>query len=510
MPVDDLNPQYENKQYEFRQMRDTIAGPSNVKRSGALYLPIPAAMYQGASSQPPTGVSYDQNDLKNDTFNIVANAPWRHNIAAYSSFLQRARFPDMTSLLLMGLTGIAIKKKPEVKLPSSISYLEDAATKDGKTLAELFNFCVGEVLSVGRVSLLLEVDSDNNRFFINTYSAESFINWKTGFSNMEKSTEVATLAVFQEQCAAKDADEFTTSEDDLCQLVLRDEAQVLNEETDEFELHFVYSVQRYLDGGALSDPITPMIRGNTIPFVPLVTVNAENVGFDIGNCPLIGVSDIAISIYQKDADMSNAEFLTCNPMLVTKGVADDLDSEGCPTGAPSFPIGSNVTMNLPDTESDAFYVEPKSNCLQHMIARIQDLKDEAVQYGSAILSTEKNASEAAETVRLRQAGNSSSLRTVIKQVGEGIEQILQYAYMWEKNSVQESEELEFDPHLELTEATLSAPEMKEFLNAVNNKKISHKSYLKNMKSGGVKLEGETIEEEINLIQNEKPTLDDGL
>ncbi|MCH9735859.1 MAG: DUF4055 domain-containing protein [Actinomycetia bacterium] len=508
MPVEDLHPQYENKQYEFRQMRDTISGPSSVKRSGALYLPIPAAMYE-VSSQPQTGISYDQNDLKNGQANIISNAPWRHNIPAYSSYLQRSRFPDMTSLLLMGLTGIAIKKKPEIKLPTNIKYMEESATKDGKTLTELFNFCVKEVLSVGRISLLLEIDKKSNKFFINTYSAESFINWKTSSSGMEKSTEVASLAVFQEQCASSDADEFTTSEDSLCQLVLREEGLVpdVNSE-DGFSEGLAYNVQRYIDSKPVTDPIFPSIRGKTIPFVPLVTVNSENVGFDVGNCPLIGVSDIAISIYQKDADMSNSEFLTCNPMLVTIGLSDEMDENGNPTGSPSFPVGSNITMNLPDTESDAKYIEPQSNCLQHMITRIQDLKDEAVQYGAAILSTEKNSSEAAETVRLRQSGNSSSLRTVIKQVGEGIEQILQYAYMWDKNSVSESTELEFLPNLELTESRLSSQEITALLQSMMNKGISRESYLMNLREGGIKLSGETTEEEISKIDNQRPMIDE--
>lgn len=509
MPVEDLHPQYTNKQYEFRQMRDTIDGMSSIKRSGALYLPIPTAMYNNSSSQPETGISYDQNDIKNDVFNIISNAPWRHNIPAYSSYLQRARFPDMTALLLTGLTGIAIKKDPEIKLPTNIKYLEENATKDGKTLVELFQFCVNEVLAVGRVSLLLEVDPDSSKFFINTYSAESFINWKIGFSGMEKSTEVARLAVFQEGCDKPDQDEFSHT-DNICQVVLRDTILVDDEENPEAEpqIEFAYNVQRYLDGSPTSSAVVPTMRGTPLAFVPLVTANAENVGFNIGNCPLIGVSDIAISIYQKDADMSNAEFLTCNPMLVTTGVTEELDANGCPTGGASFPIGSNVTLNLPDSESQAFYVEPTSSCLNHMVERKKDLMNEASKYGAAILSSDKNSAEAAETVKLRQSGNSSSLRAAIQSVGQAVEQILQYAYMWDKNSAKESTELEFVPNLELTEASLSAQEITAFTNALLNKAISHETYLLNVKTGGVKLAGETPEAEIALIANAAPLLDD--
>lgn len=508
MPVSDLHPQYENKQYELRQMRDSIEGPSSIKRAGALYLPIPSAMYSAGDSQPQTGILIDQNNLKNNRANLISNAPWSHNIPAYSSYLQRARFPDITALLSMGLTGIAIKKDPETELKGVLSYLEESATKDGRSLKELFYYCVNEVVSVGRISLLLEVDEISGGLYINTYSAESFINWKKGYSGMEKSTEVAKLAVFEEPCDAEDADEFTTSQEDICHLVLRNKTSVYDEELkEEISLDY-YNVQRYIDDSPIEEAVIPVLRGVPIPFVPLVTINAYGVGLDMGNCPLIGVSDIAISIYQKDADTSNAEFLTCNPMLVTTGVQEGNDQNGNPIPAASFPIGSNVTLNLPDTESTAFYVEPASNCLSHMMLRIQDLKEEAVQYGASILSSENKTSEAAETVRLRQSGNSSSLRTIIQSVGEGIEQILQYAYMWEKNSRLESKEIVFRPNLELTESTLPPQEMTALLQSFLNKAISHETLLLNYKKGGIKLSSETIEEEITSINNAKPLLDE--
>lgn len=498
MPVQDLHPQYENKQYEFRQMRDTVAGTSSVKRSGSLYLPVPAAMYEASVHQPPTGYSCDDNDLKNGNIGLINNAPWNHSNPAYSSYVQRARFPDITALSLRGLTGIAIKKDIEIELPSQISYLEKNATRDGKTISELFAFSVQEVLTTGRISFLLEIDEVNSKFFINTYSAESFINWRSGASSLNKSNEIARLAVFQEKCCDDDADEFS-HEDVDCHLVLRDVGII------EEEFASVYSIQKYIDGEQ-GDLITPLLRGNPFPFPPLVTANADSVGFSIGPCPLIGISDIAISIYQKDADMSNSEFLTCNPMLVTTGVQDRVDENGCAIPSTSFPIGSNVTMNLPDSDSNAFYVEPNSNCLNHMNNRIQALRDEAVQYGAAILTSDKKSSEAAETVKMRQAGNSSSLRTIIKNVADAIEQILQYAYMWETNTLEETDQIVVSPNLELVESALTPQELTALLNSYLNRAISHETFLKNFKNGGFKLSTDSVEEEKTLIENSVPNL----
>lgn len=473
-------------------MRDTLLGPSNVKRSASLYLPIPTAMFVEAERQPPTGVSIDGNDIENKFTDIVSNAPWRHQIPAYQAFLQRARFPDITALIHRGLAGIATKEEPEIELPSIIEYLEDNATRDGKSLVELFNFMISEVLAVGKVEVLVDVDQTSNQLVLVPYVAESFVNWKSAIIEDKK---VITLSVLAEPIAKEDQDEFTHDtviSHNVGRMFVEVEGEVLQ----------AYNTQKFIDDEAKGPPVIPTLRGNTFPEIPLVIASVAGTGVDVEwTCPLVGVSDLSVSIYQKDADMSNSEFLTCNPMLVFSGVDGDSDE------LPNI-IGSSVTWALPDNLAKAYYVEPAGSCLSHMSTRIDNLFEEAVQYGVSVLGNNKSSGEAAETVKMRQAGNSSNLRTIIQSCAEALSDLLDICEMWEKNATVPSGEVEVKPNLELTEMTLTAQEQTALLQAWMNGAISHQSYLKNIKEAGIELDGDSVEEELDLIATSKPALDE--
>ena len=506
MAVEDKHPQYLNKEYEMRQMRDTVDGVTCVKRAGSLYLPIPNSMTEAAV--PPTGISnssgqngsFEGNAPKNE----IQEAPYKHDIEAYSAYVQRARFPDITSLLVRGMTGIATKIPAKINLPDNISYLEDRATRDGKNLNELYRWMLSETLTIGRVILLLDVDTTNNELVIVPYVAESFINWKTEIDG-DTGNEVLSLGVFEENAPAKDADEFS-HDTTPANLVLRNTADIKGADGVVVPSVEVYATQKYLDGKADVEVIIPTLRGKPFPFPPIVSCGVSGVSFDFGTTPIVGVSDIAISIYQKEADMSQAEFLTCNPMLVTTGVT--------PEDTPDI-VGSNVVWSLPDTESKAFYVEPKSNCLNHMRERIKDLMNESVQYGVAVLGSTSNTAEAADTIRMRQEGNSSNLRTIIQSCEEAINQILEYAYNWESNSQDgfpetesEDDDLGFGFHasLELAEMSLSPSEQQVLLQSYLNRAISHETFLLQLEKGGIELSSDDITEEINKISSADPTL----
>lgn len=494
MPVSDLHPQYRNKQYEVRQMRDTLEGPGNVKRSGALYLPIPASMYAKRDVQPPTGISYDGNYIENKYTNVVANAPWKHNIPAYQSYLQRARFPDITALIHRGLSGVATKKDPEIILTPQIEYLREKATRDDKSLIEVFRMMVNEVLGAGRVGLLVDVNQSTNQLVLVVYCAEAITNWKMAQIDGDDRFKMVVLS---EPCHSDD-DEFSHEleiEYKVCRVFL-DGKDVNGMET---EVQ-IYNVQDYENDSADQEIAIPLLRGIPYDEIPLVIASSDGTGVRTWTCPLIGVSDIAISIYQKDADMSNSEFITCNPMLVFTGV----DSENDET--PDI-IGSCVTWSLPDPLSKAFYVEPASTCLAHMANRISSLMDEAIKYGVSILGNGNSKSESAETVKMRQAGNSSNLRSIIRSCGEALEDALEICQEWETNKKEIIEgSIAVIPSLELTEMNMTSQEQIALMQSWINGGISHESYLQRLLDAGFKLSGKDVEGELAIIEAEAPLM----
>lgn len=481
--------QYEHKEYEYRQLRDTAAGMSSVKRSGSLYLPIPNAMIV-ASNQPPAGLQASNgNNSSDNTTEILENAPWAHSIAPYSAYLQRARFPDIVATFLRGLVGIGTKTDPVIELPSQMMYLIDNATSNGLGLIKFFERALAENLLMGRYEWVVEpfqsTDGPSQFNFV-SYSAESFINWKTSTFN---GVEGLNLSVFQEDVSSQDNDEF--SNDTVIGHIV---SRLGDVETEEGFLTNVYSMQRYVEEEA--GPIkVPVFMGKTVDFIPQVVINALGVGPNITSSPLLGVSDIALSIYQKDADMSNSEYLTCNPMLVTSGVDND--------EVPSV-IGSAVAWNLPPSEAKAYYVEPKANCLDHMDSRIKALLDEAISYGAALLGSTGDGVKAAETVRMEQAASGATLKTTVEATGAGIELGLKMIARW--MGLDEGL-VSFKANIEFSEATLTPQEQTALLQSWLEKGISYDTYFNKFQEAGIIPGDRTIEEERALIQNSGPILD---
>ena len=470
--VDTKHPSWYAREYEMRQLRDCVEGMTKIKGSGPLYLPVPTAMIaqnELAAGQPDDSGNY--NEYYNSRAYLEARAPWQwYGNAPYSAYLQRARFPNIVAATLRGLVGIATKREPEVELPSQMEYLVDDASKDGMGLFDFYEKCLFEVLAMGRYSIVVDVCEDGALRFI-TYNTESFINWKDDHKG-------TYLAVFNEHGYSGEG--FSQDETELHRSL------EINEEG-------VYVSCTYVDGRKV-DEVEPSIFGQTLDNVPIVTIGTNKLCNEILTSPVLGISDIAISIYQKEADMANAEFITCSPMLVLTGV----DAED----APSI-IGSGVSYAIPSDTAKVFYVEPQSNCLSHLKERIIDLQQEAMMQGANLLGATKKSAESTETSRLRQEAAGSTLVSVVKTVGQGVEKALKIAAEW---MGADPDKVAFSPNLDFSEMRLTAQEQTALLQSWMNGGISHGVYLHNLKEAGIIPEQMEIEEVMGEIETAAPNM----
>lgn len=489
MPVDEKHPQYENREYEWRQLRDTNDGTTAIKRSGILYLPMPNAMLRKPKINIPEGIESDRGSKNTSPQNqLTTKAPWNHNNAAYSAYLQRARFPEITANCRRGLVGIATKKSSSINLPSSLQYLEGNATPDGLNLEDLYERIVSELLVTGRYELLVEPLQSNNTFTLITYNAESFVNWKQAFiDDMIR----PFIAVFEEKISANEKDRFTHEASTIQNALFILDDEGLTEIQGK-----VYAKQNFKDGVESGPLIIPTHMGKPSKTIPLTVITPMGLSFNVVASPLLGVSDIAISIYQKDADMSQSEFLTCNPMLVTSGV----DSDEVPDI-----IGSAVSWNFPNEQAKAYYVEPSSNCLAHMNERILALFNEAKIYGASLLSAEKKAAESAETERLRQASRGATLKEICNSAAEGINNAIKQIAEWQGLPV--NDEKFFEANLDFSEVNLSPQAMDNLLKSWMNGAISYETYFTNLQEGGVIPKDKKADDEMAQIESERPALD---
>lgn len=354
-----VDPSYEHPDYarsliDWGKVRDCILGESRIKAKKEIYLPRPG------------GMSGQYSD-------------------AYIGYLERAHFPQIAAYALQGALGVVITKTPEFLMPKELEYLKKDATKDGLSIKQLFLNITIEILTTGRVPLVVDVLPDTNQFKFVQYRAEDLINWKSGVIGSEKNL---TLAVLRESIPA------TT---DIFSHETRDVNRVLYID----KLSGIYGTKAYLNGKEISDVFSePSYMGVTLDELPLFIAGSINNDYDVQPTPLLSVANCSIQIYRKEADLSNSEFLSCNPTLIFTGVANDEE-------LPQV-VGSSVLVALPDPQARAYYTKTDTMALTHVKQHIDDLYEEAIRHGVAILDTRKGV-ESAEALRIRQATQSATI-----------------------------------------------------------------------------------------------------
>jgi hypothetical protein len=329
--VDTEHPDYTKVKKSWAKIRDCMDGEDVIKGKKETYLPR------------PSGMKGDYAD-------------------AYDGYIERAHFPLITSYALAGALGIVITKLPEFNVPPQLKYIIDNATKDNKSLSQLFLDIV-------------------------QYKAEDFVNWKTSVIEEEKDL---TLGVLKEARLIEE-DIFSHETEDVYRVLQLDKQGN-------------YETVLYDDSGLVDKTnVIPNLRGKTLKRIPLFLAGSINNSFDMQPIPLISVANCSVQIYRKEADLANSEYLSCNPTLCVVGATNDEDLPNV--------VGSSVMIVLPNEQARIFYTMTDTAALSHVKEHISDLYDEAIRHGVAILDTRKGV-EAAESLRIRQSTQSASVYSI--------------------------------------------------------------------------------------------------
>jgi hypothetical protein len=446
--------------YSRFQVRDCVKGSNSIKRQNEIYLPMPSGMM---NMQTPTSVA-QANSTQGSRSMSMTQMPWYHENPAYRAYLHRARFPDITGAIMRGLTGIITKVRPEFKLTPPVQSLEDDATICNKSLVEMYGYAIGEVMQVGKICYVLDVTS-KNEFKIALYSAERHVDWAYEIIDGEKRL---TRSVFIET--------FDSDADDEVAI----EYKIINS---------IAVYQRYKAGMPFGDEEIIIHRGKTLSRLPIFFSGATNNEADVDIIPLVGVSDISLTIYRKDADLSQAQYMTCNPTLFIYGVSED--------SAPQM-IGSTVTVCISNPNAKAEYPATDTSALDHVKGAIEGLYDEAIGMGAQVLGVGKKSAESAEALSIREASSGATLITIVDLVSKSISDILTFASEWAGSG-----EVEFDGSIDFADYNLSAQQLTALVSSWVQGAISHDTVLDKLRDANIVDSEVTNEEEKDKIKVEE-------
>lgn len=428
MALDSKHPDYVARIDDWKQMRNTYIGERRVKDEGFLYL------------SPTSGMVDDGVYAK-----VTGSSGWE----AYKAYRQRARFPDWVRDAVDALLGVMHRKPPVIELPSQMEPMRELATTRNESLEMLLQRISLEQLVSGRLGLMADVISQGPRAnmpFLALYEAEDIINWDEG---TRQGLDVATLnlVVLNETHYRRGTSFDWQQQARYRVLVLGDP------ETDEAQ--GLYSVGVFDD--TTFDPsklVVPEISGQTADEILFEFVNTRDLVTVPDIPPLLGLSNLALTIYRGEADYRQALFMQGQDTLVVIGAKKQ--KEGVP-----FRVGAGGRIDLPDG-GDAKFIGVDSAGLPEQRLALENDRQEAMQKAGQLLDSVSRERESAAALRVRVAARTATLNQIAITGAYGLQSILRKVARW---MGLDDQQVVVTPNLDFVDDPMTGEELAQLMGA---------------------------------------------
>ncbi len=378
----------------WKKCRDVLAGEEAIKDAGTEYLPKMSRM----------------TDFE------------------YESYKQRALFYGASQRTMQGLIGSILRKPPVIyastdELVTKVTDLVKNITQTGVDLHGFTRDLVAEILSVGRVGVLVDAPPANaklltQRPYARMYTAEEIINWRMHFV---AGVPVLDQVVLLEVINTPGPDGFGIDQ------VVQYRELTLNEDGSYVQRVWVIDPPKTEKDDAtirMLDEVIPTYRGKPMGKLPFFFCSASHNRPDVERPPLLDLFNVNISHYRSSADLEHGRHYTALPTPVVSGVDNDEDG-----ATPSLEIGSSTAWLLP-TGAQAKMLEFNGQGLKHLENALSEKATLMTHLGARMLEPDKRSAETAEALRLRQAGDFASMNTISDAVGAMLTDVVRLMAWW--------------------------------------------------------------------------------
>lgn len=393
MSVKTTHRDYERFAPKWKRCRDAVAGQDAMHSAGEAYLPKLKA-----------------EDAKE-----------------YAARVKRSDFFNGTWRTIDGLGGMAFRKAPTVEVPAGIeSYLEDI-NMAGADMDALAAETVEEVLSVGRIGILVDhpqqpenvtpltvaaAQSLGLRPTLQIYTTESIINWK--FARLNNAWVLKMVVLKESEAVAED--EFKEKLEDRYRVLDLDEGGSYRQR--------VFKVDDKGKDELLSE-FYPVMNGKPLAYIPFAIVGTGGRGDVIDEPPLIDLVDKNVAHYQVNSDYRHGAHFTALPTLFLAGI--DAGESGT---APKILIGGSAAITSPHPEARGEYIEFQGQGLGALERMLDRLEKQMALLGARMIADETKQAETLGATQIKRSGENSVLAKIVQAVSTSLEWALGIFAEW--------------------------------------------------------------------------------
>lgn len=453
MPVTSFHPLYDDVAPDWKKCRDVHKGSRAVKAAQEAYLPN----FSGKEGQ--------------------------RKQAKYAAYLLRALFYGATDRTIEGFKGAIFRKPPTLAIPKGMEpWLEDV-TATGTPLALFAQELMSEILITGRYGVLVDIPEEETpipRPRLAGYRAEEVTNWRTAMIAGESRI---TLVVLKEE-VEEEKDSF--SQEKIIQY------RVLRLDEEGFYLQEIWREIKEGQTGArweIWKILTPNIRGERMDFIPFTFFAPSGLDVCPAKPPLLDLVEVNLSHYRSSADYEHGLHYTALPTAWVAGFPEDAELE----------IGSANAWITSEPTARAGFLEFSGQGLKPLAEALDKKERLMAILGARLLEESKRDAEAAETVRLRQAGESSILSTLAWTESLGLTQCLRWVAMF---LGKEGGEISVELNQDFFESKLSPQELVARVEAWQKGAVSWETLFWQLEQGELIPPGVDAQKERALIDAE--------
>jgi hypothetical protein len=379
MPVNRPCDEYSANLDKWVRCRDAIEGEDAIRRGGALYAPMPAGM--------------------------------RNSPGLYQDYLKRASWFGATERTVQGLTGAICRRQPVVAVPEAMEETLKRVTLRGSPFSTFTREKIKEMISIGRVGVLLDRPSDvvNGQPYLQAYKAEQIYHWNYSYYNGQESLD---MVVLREEYDAPSKDKF--SREKACRY------RVL-EIIDGVYTQTVWEKQgnEYVPGPT----VTPRPAREPIPYIPFVIFGADTLCFEVQQSPILSLVNINLSHWRNSANLEHGRYFTSLPQYYIIGCKVQEE----------IAVGSPVAWQFegPKTQIEVGILEYAGAGLGSLERASEEKKSEMAAVGAMLLQPRKREAETAQAKEIEYSGETSILATIADTASQGLTILLRWMAQWE-------------------------------------------------------------------------------
>ena len=452
------HPQYVAELPRWKRCREVVEGQDAVHASGELYLPK---------------LSGEKDD-------------------EYKARKMRTPFFNASGRTVDGMVGLVFRKDPLYTIPAAMEPIEYDMTMTGSDMISFSKRLSREVEIVGRVGALVEYPSVpvqptteaqrasmNLRPYVSMYKAESIINWRIGRINNQMQPVLVVLSETHEiqgQFETKYVPQLR-----VLALIEGGYTQIIYRKNDKGEW-------------VIEGQITPIMNGRPLPYIPFQIINANSLEYEVEKSPLVDLANLNLSHYRTTADLEHGAHFTGLPTPFIAGVQLDKGEV--------IRIGSATAIVSSDPQANASYLEFNGTGLGTLENLLNRKESQMAAIGARMLAPEKSGVEAAKTMEVKRAGETSVLAAHANTVSEAMETLLEWLAAW----MGVSGEIEYQLNTDYMPAHMTAQDITALVGAWQSGAISKQDLFYNLQQGEVIAPGKTFEESQDESASEPPDL----